>query len=137
MDAFLQTLPYIFGTTSVASIILFFVFYKQSKALKNNEVKKSDTEVESGNIQNDMLQMDMGDRYLKGIIEASEVIGRYQSALTDFQTANKSNMEDITTDLQEIKNDLKSIKKEQSLMTLYLNGKYEEFKSHINQITEK
>lgn len=137
METFLQILPYLFGTSSVVSVILFIIFYKQNKALKNHEVEKSETEVEGGKIQNDMLQMDMGDRYLKGIIEASEVIGKYQSALTEFQTANKSNMEDITTDLQEIKNDLKSIKKEQSLMSLYLNGKYEEFKSHINQITEK
>lgn len=135
METFLQILPYIFGTASVASIILFFVFYRQNKALKNHEVEKSETEVEGGKIQNDMAQMDMGDRYLQGIIQASETIRMYQDKISEYQTANRDNMNGINTDLQEIKDDLKVIKKEQSLMSLYLNGKYEEFKSHINQIT--
>ena len=135
METFLTLVPYIFGTSSVVSVILFIIFYKQNKSLKNNEVEKSNTEVESGKIANDMAQMDMGDRYLQGIIDATETISKYQSALSDFQTANRNNMNGINTDLREIKDDLKVIKKEQSLMSLYLNGKYEEFKSHINQIT--
>ena len=128
-------IPYIFGASSVVSVILFIIFYKQNRSLKDNEVEKSNTEVEGGKIANDMAQMDMGDRYLQGIIQASETIRMYQDKISEYQTANRDNMNGINTDLQEIKDDLKVIKREQSLMSLYLNGKYEEFKSHINKIT--
>ena len=135
MEAFLQALPYIFGTTSVASIILFFVFYKQNKALKSNEVKKSDTEVESGNIQNDMAQIDLGNHYLQSIVEASKLINEANKNIADYSKERQDNFEKLDSDLNEIKEDVKSIKKEQTLITLYLNGGYEKFKEHIKEVT--
>lgn len=136
METFLQILPYIFGTASVASIILFFIFFKQNKALKNHEVEKSQTEVDNGKIQNDMSQIDLGNHYIKSILEASALINEANKNIADYSKERRDNFEKLDSDLREIKDDVKSIKKEQVLMTLYLNGGYEKFKEHINEVTE-
>lgn len=120
----MEILTYIFGGTSVVSIILFLIFFRQNRLLKNHEVSKSANEVESGKIVNDMAQIDLGNKYLDGILEATEKLKTYQ---TDY----KNSIDSITEDICEIKEDVKEIKKEQTLMSLYLNGKYAEFKDHI------
>lgn len=135
METFLTLIPYIFGTSSVVSVILFIIFYKQNKALKNNEVKKSNTEVESGNIQNDMAQIDLGNHYLQSIVEASKLINEANKNIADYSKERQDNFEKLDSDLNEIKEDVKSIKKEQTLITLYLNGGYEKFKEHIKEVT--
>lgn len=120
----MEILTYIFGGTSIVSIILFLIFFRQNRLLKNHEVSKSANEVESGKIVNDMAQIDLGNKYLDGILEATEKLKTYQ---TDY----KNSIDSITDDINEIKSDVKEIKKEQTLMSLYLNGKYAEFKDHI------
>lgn len=120
----MEILTYILGGTSVVSIILFLIFFRQNRLLKNHEVSKSANEVESGKIVNDMAQIDLGNKYLDGILEATEKLKTYQ---TDY----KNSIDSITEDICEIKEDVKEIKKEQTLMSLYLNGKYAEFKDHI------
>lgn len=124
MEAFVASLPYIFGGSSLIGVVLFLIFFKQNKALKNNEVKKSDVDVESSKLQNDMAQIDIGDRYLNGVIEATERLKSYQ---TDY----KNGIESLTENINEIKDDVKEIKKEQTMMSLYLNGKYQEFKDNL------
>jgi DNA repair ATPase RecN len=120
----MEILTYILGGTSITSIILFLIFFRQNRLLKNHEVSKSVNEVESGKINNDMAQIDLGTKYLNSILEATEKLNTYH---TDYQ----NNIDSITKDISEIKKDVKSIKKEQTLMSLYLNGKYTEFKDHI------
>lgn len=120
----MEILTYIFGGTSIVSIILFLIFFRQNRLLKNHEVAKSANEVESGKIENDSAQIDLGNKYLTGIIEATEKLKTYQ---TDY----KNSVDSITENINEIKTDVKEIKKEQTLMSLYLNGKYQEFKDHI------
>lgn len=127
----MEILTYIFGGTSIVSIILFLIFFRQNRLLKNHEVSKSANEVESGKIQNDSAKLEnemtkfaLGDRYLNGVLEATEKLNSYQ---TDY----KNGIESINNNINEIKSDVKEIKKEQTLMSLYLNGKYAEFKDHI------
>ena len=124
MEAFVASLPYIFGGSSLIAVVLFLIFFKQNKALKNNEVKKSDVDVENSKLQNDMAQLDIGDRYLNGVIEATEKLKSYQ---TDY----KNGIESLSKNINEIKDDVKEIKKEQTMMSLYLNGKYQEFKDNL------
>ena len=54
----MEILTYILGGTSVVSIVLFLIFFRQNRLLKNHEVSKSANEVESGKIVNDMAQID-------------------------------------------------------------------------------
>lgn len=120
----MEILTYLLGGTSVVSIALFLIFFRQNRLLKNHEVSKSANDVESGKIVNDMAQIDLGNKYLDGILEATEKLNTYQ---TDY----KKCVDSIIEDINEIKSDVKEIKKEQTLMNLYLNGKYAEFKDHI------
>lgn len=120
----MEILTCILGGTSIVSIILFLIFFRQNRLLKNHEVSKSANEVESGEIVNDMAQIDLGNKYLHSIVEATEKLKAYH---TDY----KNIIDCLTEDICEIKKDVKEIKKEQTLMSLYLNGKYAEFKDHI------
>ena len=106
METFLALLPYILGTASVASIILFFVFYRQNKTLKNHEVAKSRTEVEGGEIQNDMAQIDLGNHYLKSIIEASEMINEANKSIVSYSKDRKDGFDKLNKDIKEIKEDV-------------------------------
>lgn len=124
----MEIITYILGGTSIASIILFLIFFRQNRRLKNNEVSKSANEVESGKIYNDMAQIDLGNKYLNSILEATEKLNTYH---TDYQ----NDIDSIIKDISEIKDDVKSIKKEQTIMSLYLNGKYVDFRDHITNFT--
>lgn len=134
METFLALLPYIFGTASVASIILFFVFYRQNKTLKNHEVAKSRTEVEGGEIQNDMAQIDLGNHYLKSIIEASEMINEANKSIVSYSKDRKDGFDKLNKDIKEIKEDVKSVKREQQYIVTFLNGDYARFKDDIKKI---
>lgn len=122
----MEILTYILGGTSITSIILFLIFFRQNRLLKNNEVSKSANEVELGKIDNDMAQIDLGNKYLNSILEATDKLNKYQN---DY----KNSIDSITDNINEIKKDIKSIKKEQTIMSLYLNGKYNEFKDNITK----
>ena len=123
-----QILAYVFGGTSIVSIVLFFIFYRQNKLLKQHEVEKSANEVQSGaianktsEIQTEMEKISLGDRYLAGIVEATDKISAYQK---DY----KDGIDSLTENITEIKKDVKSIKTEQKLMVDFLNGEYQDFK---------
>lgn len=120
----MEILTYILGGTSITSIILFSIFFRQNRLLKNNEVSKSANEVESGKIDNDMAQIDLGNKYLNSILEATDKLNTYH---IDY----RNDIGSITENISEIKEDVKSIKKEQIMVSLYLNGKYNEFKDNI------
>lgn len=123
----MEWLIYIFGGTSVVSISLFLIFFKQNRALKQQEVEKGSNEVNGGRIETEMSKIALGDKYLESIIEATNKLNSYQS---DY----KSGIDSLSSRIDEIMEDVKSIKTEQATMCLYLNGKYEEFKEHINKL---
>lgn len=123
-----EILAIVFGGTSIVSIVLFLIFYKQNKLLKQQEVEKGENEVRSGTIANktseiqtEMEKISLGDRYLAGIVEATDKISAYQK---DYKDGIDSLSENIT----EIKKDVKSMKTEQKLMVDFLNGEYQDFK---------
>lgn len=129
----MEILTYILGGTSVVSIVLFFIFYKQNRALKNNDVKKSDVEVESGKIQNDMAQIDLGTHYLKSIIDASALINEANKNIIDYTNNRKDDFEKLSTDITEIKDDIKAIKIEQENIVTFLDGPYNIWKQNIDK----
>lgn len=124
-----EILAYIFGGTSLVSIILFLIFYKQNRALKNNEVQSGEIANKSSHIQTEMDKISLGSRYLDEIIAATEKISSYQ---TDY----KAGIDSLSESIDGIKSDVKSIKSEVTLMSIFLNGDYERFKESINNIKE-
>lgn len=132
----MEWLNYLLGGTSIVSIVLFLIFYKQNKALKQHEVEKSANEVESGeiankssHIQTEMDKISLGTRYLDEIIAATEKLNAYQS---DY----KAGIESLSGRIDEIRTDVIGIKREVNLMALFLDGAYDKFKNTITKITE-
>lgn len=125
----MEWLVYIFGGTSVVSIALFLIFFKQNRALKQQEVEKGSNEVNGGRIETEMSKIALGDKYLESIIEATNKLNSYQS---DY----KSGIDSLSESIDGIKSDVKSIKSEVTLMSIFLNGDYERFKESINNIKE-
>ena len=118
-----EILAYVFGGTSIVSIALFLIFYKQNRALKNNEVESGELANKSSELQTEMEKISLGDRYLAGIIEATDKISAYHK---DY----KDGICSLTGDVSEIKDDVKSMKTEQKLMIEFLNGEYQNFKKN-------
>ena len=116
-----EILAIVFGGTSIVSIILFLIFFKQNRALKQQEVEKGSNEVNSGRIETEMSKIALGDKYLESIIEATDKISAYQK---DY----KDGLDSLSDNITEIKKDVKSMKTEQKLMVDFLNGEYQDFK---------
>lgn len=131
-----QILAYVFGGTSIVSIVLFFIFYRQNRLLKQQEVEKGENEVQGGKLMNksseiqaEMDKISLGDKYLESIIEATNKLNAYQS---DY----KESVDSLSERIDEIRTDVIGIKKEVNLMALFLDGAYDKFKDKIIKITE-
>lgn len=58
-------LSILFGGTSIASIAVGVIYFKENKELKKNEVKSSTADVQSKNIENDNAQIDLGTKFME------------------------------------------------------------------------
>lgn len=125
----MEWLTYLLGGTSIVSIALFLIFFKQNRALKNNEVESGELANKSSQIQTEMDKISLGTKYLEEIVAATEKIKSYQ---TDYQAG----IESLSGTIGEIQKDVVGIKKEVTLMALFLDGAYDKFKETINNITE-
>lgn len=102
-----EILNIVFGGTSVVAIIGWLVYRKQNKRLKDNEVKVSDVDTQR-------QQMDLGEDYLKKVMELSEL--NYQATLKN------------GTDNNEIIEEVKKIGRKVEDIEGYLNG---DFKTYL------
>lgn len=65
-------LAYVFGGTSMVSIISFFIYWRWNRRQKVAEVKASEEDTEAKNIQNETSKLDLGDRYIESIIKLED-----------------------------------------------------------------
>ena len=110
-----QIIMMILGGTTVGGTISALVYRKQNKRLKNNEVKTSDVATQKA-------QMDLGEEYLKKVMELSEM--NYQQSLKN----GKDNAE-IIEEVMKVKENVNSI-------VSYLNGDYQKYLSRKAKDTE-
>ena len=61
-----EILNFVFGGTSLVAVVAWIYFRKENKRLKQNEVKVSDVDAQR-------QQMDLGEAYLKKVMERSEL----------------------------------------------------------------
>lgn len=94
------------STTTLGGMVLTIRFWRQNKKLKENEVKKDD-------VATQREVMNLGDDYLKKVMELSEM--NYKQSLK-----NGKDNEDII-------NKVDSIAAEQRNIVSYLNGDYQNF----------
>lgn len=99
-------LTFVFGSTSLVGLVASLIYRKQNRQLKNNEVKAS-------NVETQKAQMDLGEEYLKKVMEISEM--NYQQSLK-----NGKDNADIIAKVDRIYTEQKSIVE-------YLNGDYQEY----------
>lgn len=113
----------IIGSGAIGSIITYFIYKKQNKKLKDNEVQSSDEDVYTKKLDNDLKQMDVGDRYLSKIIEVANILDKSN-------TKNDKNWETIHSDIALLKTQMNEIIVEQKLQTEFLNGEFQSFKKN-------
>ena len=101
------------GGTSVAGVVTSIRYYKQNKHLKDNEVKANDAEVAKAQIDTQREQMNLGEDYLKKVMELSEM--NYQQSLKN----GKDNAEIIDK--------VERIEQRTNSIVEYLNGDYQDY----------
>lgn len=118
-------LNYILGGTSLVAIVLFFIFFKQNKKLKQNEVSQSDTKTQSE-------QINLGLQFIESANKAADII-QQASQNTDSKIDALSRR--IETKMTGITRNQTSMNKKLKLIEKYLNGGFAEFQQ--NQKTTK
>ena len=101
-----EILNIVFGGTSVVAVLAWLYFRKENKRLKQNEVKVSDVDTQR-------QQMDLGEDYLKKVMELSEL--NYQATLKN------------GTDNTEIIEEVKKIGRKVEDIEGYLNGDFKKY----------
>lgn len=64
-----SALAYIFGGTTITTLIAFFVYWRLNKRQKVAEVKGAEEDTEAKTIQNESSKLDLGDRYIESILK--------------------------------------------------------------------
>lgn len=110
-------LSYIFGGTSLVSIALFLIYFKQNKKLKNNEVSQSDTKTQKE-------QIDLGMQFIESANKAAEII---QQATQNTDSKIDALSQRIETKMTGITRNQTSMNKKLKLIEQYLNGGFKQY----------
>lgn len=92
-------LTFFFGGTSLVSIIVGVVFFKENKELKKNEVKSSTADVQSKNIQNDKDQIDLGTKFMEQSLAMTQ---KMQEMMQESNKVREERWEEQKTSMDEI-----------------------------------
>lgn len=65
-------LTYVFGGTSLVTIISFFIYWRWNRRQKIAEVKGTEEDTEAKSIANESSKLDLGDRYLESIVKLED-----------------------------------------------------------------
>ena len=103
----------IFGSTSVISIIGFFIYRKQNKELKNNEVKKDDAETQE-------KQMNLAELYKDKVLDLIEQVSKKQDSGNHNQTRILQKLDTLDSRTDGIESRLGDV-------VVYLNGDFQDF----------
>lgn len=101
------------SVTSILSIIGLIRFWKQSKKLKNNEVKKDDVETQKAEI-------DLANLYKEEMLKVIELLKSSQSESNENQKSIIHKLENMDTRLENVEIKMDGIE-------TYLNGPYHEW----------
>ena len=110
-------LSYIFGGTSLVSIALFLIYFKQNKRLKNNEVSQSDTKTQSG-------QINLGMQFIESANKAADII---QQATQNTDNKIDALSQRIEVKMTGITRNQTSMNKKLKLIEQYLNGGFKQY----------
>ena len=101
------------SVTSIIAIVQAVRFWKQSKQLKNNEVKKDDVETQKAEI-------DLANLYKEEMLKVIQL-------LKESQSENNDNQEKMITKLDNLDTRLENVEIKMNGIETYLNGPYHEW----------
>lgn len=110
-------LNFILGGTSIVAVVLFFIFYKENKKLKKNDVAQSDTKTQKE-------QIDLGMQFIESAKNAAEII---QNATQNTDNKIDALTKTVNTKLSVMSRNQTSMNKKLKMMEKYLDGNYQEF----------
>lgn len=110
-------LSYIFGGTSLVSIVLFLIFFKENKKLKKNDVAQSDTKTQSE-------QINLGMQFIESANKAADII---QQATQNTDSKIDALSQRIEVKMTGITRNQTSMNKKLKLIEQYLNGGFKQY----------
>lgn len=117
-------LNYVLGGTSIVAIVLFFIFFKQNRKLKNNAVTQSDTKTQSE-------QINLGMQFIENSTKAVELIQQATQntdvKIDELAKTVNTKLSVMTRNQTSMNKKLASSNRELELIKKYLNGNYQDF----------
>lgn len=114
------------STTTVGGLVGMIIYRKQNKKLKENEVKMSDANTQTE-------QINLGELFMQKAADMFKQMQDMQEQTYMATLQNGKDNTDIITEVREVKEQVRCIASEQKNIVTYLNGNYQEWlKQHNN-----
>ena len=115
-----SVLAYIFGGTTLTTLITFFVYWRLNKRQKVAETKGVEEDTEAKSIANENSKIDLGDRYLESIVK-----------LEDTFKGNTAAVDRLSDKIDRVLTEQERHNRILSAIKAYLNGDFDKWlKSH-------
>lgn len=115
-----SVLAYVFGGTTITTLITFVVYWRLNKRQKVAETKGVEEDTEAKSIQNESSKLDLGDRYIESIIKLENTFKGNTAAVDRLS----DKIDRVLTEQERHNRILSAIK-------AYLNGDFDKWlKSH-------
>lgn len=123
-----EILNYVLGGTTLVSIVVFFIFWRENKKMKkaeadkaSSEAKQSESEADQADIETQMKKIELGNKYMEDTVRMVEMVKQS----LDIGNENQRTMIQKLDALSE-QND-----KQDALLTdivTYLNGDFQKYR---------
>ena len=108
---------------AIGSGIVWLVYRKQNKTIKDNEAKQTSLSVEEKELELDRKQIDLGNEFMKSSLEMTK---KMQDMMLQNQTRDEQNWRQMFTRMDSIERSVTNIR-------LYLNGGLAEFEEGLKK----
>lgn len=116
-----SVLAYIFGGTTLTTLITFFVYWRLNKRQKVAETKGVEEDTEAKSIQNESSKLDLGDRYIDSILKLQSTF-----------EVNTSAVKELTDKIDRVLDEQGRISRLVEYIRLYLNGEFDAWLKNNN-----
>lgn len=111
-----SVLAYVFGGTTLTTLITFFVYWRLNKRQKVAEVKGTEEDTEAKSIANENSKIDLGDRYIESIIK-----------LEDTFKSNTAAVDRLSDKIDRVLTEQERHNRILSAIKAYLNGDFDKW----------
>lgn len=131
-----EILNYVFGGTTLVSIVSFFLYLRYNKRLKESEAKQAESGAEQSDIETQTQKIELGNKYLEDTLKMVELV---KQALDKGEGNQERIIEKLDDhgkklDRQDIRMD--SMESLMGNVVTYLNGGFQEYLNSKQQDKE-